>query len=192
MANFDPKKPPGGGTNDNSGVAAGDYLLVIKNLKRAHGKQSGKPYLRTCFQVIHGPAKGKTFFDSLSLDMENSGAMFRLSMLCEQVGSGSFDLDNDNEIRDAIQGKPFKARVSREVSGQYTNNGIARYLNKEVTDFDRRVIDTWLVDDAERKQFGGGGGDDGGNRDGVDGDGLPYDDAPHAGGGARRDDDIPF
>lgn len=185
MATFDPKNPPGGGsTNSNDGVAAGDYLLILKSFKRAHGKQSGKPYLRGCFQVIHGPAKGRTFFDSLSLDMGNSGAMFRLSMLCEQVASGAFDLDDDQAIKDAICRKPFKARVSREVNGQYTNNGISRYLNKEVTEFDRRIMDTWAYDDAERQQHGGGG-------DGVDGDGLPYDDAPHPAGGGYNDD-IPF
>ncbi len=188
MATFDPKNPPGGGAgNNNDGVPASDYLLIVKNFKRQEGKTSRKPYLRACFEVIHGPAKGRTFFDSLSLDMSNSGAMFRLSMLCEQVQSGAFDLDDDQAIKDAILRKPFKARVSREVNGQYVNNGIARYLNKEVSDFDRRIMETWAFDDAERQQHGGGGGY------GVDGDGLPDDDVPHsASGGGGYNDDIPF
>ncbi len=186
MATFDPKNPPAQDPSKrNDGVAAGDYLLILKRFERKYGKQSGQPYLRALFEVIHGPAKGKTFFDSLSLDTENSGAMFRLSMLCEQVQSGAFDLDDDAAIREAICRKPFKARVSREVSGQYTNNGIARYLNKEVTDFDRRLLETWAYDDAENQQHGGGGGGYG-----VDGDGLP-DDAPHPASGGYNDD-IPF
>ena len=177
MATFDPKAHQNAG--DNDGVPAGDYLLVLKSFKRNRGKQSGKPYLRGMFKVIHGPAKGKTFFDSISLDTSNSGAMFRLSMLAEQAGAGPFDLDLDDEIREAICNKPFKARVNREKSGEYTNNGIARYLGKEITDFERRVMDTWLVDFAEGQQFGGGGD--------VDSDGLPGGDAPPPG-----DDDIPF
>jgi hypothetical protein len=185
MVTFDPKNPPGGGGNNNDGVAAGDYLVIIKSFTRRSGQTSRKPYLRTCFQVIHGPAKGRTFFDSLTVDLGNSGAMFRLSMLCEQVNSGSFDLDDDQAVKDALCRKPLKVRVSREVSGQYTNNGISRYLNKEVTDFDRRVMDTWLVDEAEKGQFGGSHG--------TDADGLP-DDGPGYGGGdgGRENDDIPF
>jgi len=179
MATFDPSQHKTAPDSD-SGVPAGDYLLIIKSFSRKSGKSSGKPYLRTLFKVIHGPAKGKTFFDSLSLDLGNSGAMFRLSMLAEQCGAGAFDLDRDSEIRDALANKPFKARVSREVNGQYINNGIARYLGKEITDFERRVMDTWLVDYAENQQFGGGG-------DGVDGEGLPDGDVP-----PPSDDDIPF
>jgi hypothetical protein len=185
MATFDPSKHQKVPDSD-SGVPAGDYLLIIKSFSRKAGKDSGKPYLRTLFKVIHGPAKDRTFFDSLSLDMNNSGAMFRLSMLAEQCGSGAFDLDRDSEIRDALANKPFKARVSREVSGQYINNGIARYLGKEITDFERRVMDTWLVDYAENQQFGGGGGG-GRSGDGVDGDGLPDGNVP-----PPSDDDIPF
>lgn len=186
MATFDPKNRPQG-NNSNDGVPGGDYLLIIKNFQRRTGKASSKPYLRTCFEVIHGPAKGKTFFDSMSIDMDNGGAMARLSMLAEQVDSGAFDLDSDAEIKQALVRKPFKARVSREVNGQYVNNGISRYLNKEITDFDRRVMETWVFDDAERQQHGGGGGY------GVDGDGLPDDDAPHpASGGNGYNDDIPF
>lgn len=194
MATFDPKAHQN--NNSNDGVSAGEYLLVVKSFSRKEGKQSGKPYLRALIKVIHGPAKGKTFFDSISLDMSNSGAMFRLSMLSEQCGSGPFDLDYDDEIRDAICNKPFKARVSRKIDGQYTNNGIERYLGKEITEFERRVMDTWLVDFAERQQYGGGD---------VDADGLPGDDVPPPGdedlgygggrGGGRRggyDDDIPF
>ena len=177
MAIFDPSKHKNA---DSEGIAAGDYLLILKNFKRKTGKDSGKPYLRAVFEVIHGPAKGATFFDSISLDVNNSGAMFRLSMLSEQCGSGPFDLDSDDGIMEAIGRKPFKARVNREKSGEYINNGIQRYLGKETTEFEKRIMDTWLIDEAERSQFGG----DGGGGGGYDENGL---DAPPPG-----DDDIPF
>jgi hypothetical protein len=178
MAIFDPSKHKNSG--DSEGVPAGDYLLILKNFERKTGKNSHKPYFRGCFEVIHGPAKGGTFFDSISLDVTNSGAMFRLSMLSEQCGAGPFDLDSDRDIADALCRKPFKAAVNRERSGEYTNNGIKRYLGDKITEFEQRVMETWLIEEAERNQFGGG--DSGG---GYDENGL---DAPPPPG----DDDIPF
>lgn len=204
MATFTPGQKPANGGGDE-GVPAGDYLIILHGFTRKNSQKSGKPFLRGRFQVIHGRLKGKSFFDTISLDIDNAGSLGRLSLLSESVGQrDAFDLDSDAECRDAFCNKPFKARINREVSGQYTNNGIARYLIKETTDSDRAVIETWLLEKAEKDQFGGGG-----NRDGMDANGLPdeHGDPPppddsdnpyerRGGGrngyGGRGNDDIPF
>lgn len=191
MAKFDPKaqKEKGSG-NDNSGIPAGDYLLAMKNFQRKTSKAQ-KPYLRAKFEAIAGPAKGKGFFDSVSLDLENQGAMFRLSLLAEQCGmTEAFDLDDDGELRKALVGKPFKARVSRKVENGYTNNGIERYVvGDKISKAEREMMDTWALEEAERRNFDGDGDQ------GPDDVPPPSDDG-YGGGytssGASPDDDIPF
>lgn len=200
MPVFDPKSPPKGDPGKDDSIPAGDYLLVVKSFKRATGKQSGQPYLRARIEVIDGGLKGRSFFDSITLDMTNRASIVRLSMLTEQTEAGAFNTDDDADCRRAFCNKPFKARVSRTRDGKYINNGIERYLNREVTDRDREIMSAYVLDQAERQQFGGDGDGGGG---GMDADGLP--DAPPGtdddygfGGGGRRggtkapDDDIPF
>lgn len=183
MAKFDPKaaKEAGSGS-DNDGVPAGEYLLALKSFQRKTS-QKGKQYLRGRFVVIAGGAAGKGFFDSISLDTDNQGSMFRLSLLAEQCGTTeAFDLDDDGELRAALCGKPFKAKVNRKVENGYTNNGIERYLTK-ITDREREIMDAWVIEEGERRSFDddGGGSSQGSTM-------SPYDDsAPHA-----ADDDIPF
>lgn len=200
MAMFDPKQHQQ--QQQSEGVAAGDYLLVMKSFSRKTGKTSNKPYLRALYKVIHGPAKGSTFFDSLSIDTSNSGAMFRLSMFAEQCQSGAFDLDDNEAIKEALCNKPFKARVSRQRDGEYINNGIQRYLGNEITEYEQRVMDTWAVDYAENG--GRESRDDApppGDEDAPGGYGYGSDDRkPSSGGGGYGgyggnrgyDDDIPF
>lgn len=178
MAMFDPQKARE--QNKNQGIPAGDYLLAISSFTRKTSKK-GKAYLNARIVVIHGAAKKRSFFDNISLDTDNSGAMFRLGMLAEQAGvEQAFDLDSDEEIRANLVGRPFKARVSRKVEGEYTNNGIERYLGGDkITDGERAIMEQWLIDAAAEDEWNGGGsgGDD------------PYanDGAPPPG-----DDDIPF
>lgn len=201
MAMFDPKNRP---KPDNKDLPASDYLLVLKSFERRSAKGSNKPYLRGRFLIIHGPAKGKSFFDSISLDTDNSGAMFRLSLLSEQCGvTEPFDLDDDNILRAKLCGRPFKATVNRKISGEYVNNGIQRYITK-VSDSEREVMERWLIEKQEEDEFNGGGHRDGGNEYGMPDDGVPPPgDDDFMGGGGRRGgrgdggagggyDDIPF
>lgn len=174
MALFDPnqhKKP----ADQPQGVPPSDYLLAITYLKRNFAKTDGKPYLRAKFQVIYGPLKGQEFYDSISLDLTNQGAMFRLALLSEQCGvTQAFDLDNDDEIKERLMRRPFKARVKRSVSGQYTNNGIERYIT-DPTPQEVHAMQVWHMEDEERRASGGGSS------------GSDSRDAPPPG-----DDDIPF
>jgi hypothetical protein len=196
MAKFNPQKPPQG---DPQGVPAGDYLLAMRSLMR---KQSTKPpfadFIKCRIEVIYGPGKGRSFWTTLGIDTSNGGMMTRLAMYCEQVGlTESFDLDSDDELKAAFIGKPFKAKVSRKVQGQYTNNDVERYLNKEVTQADREIMDTWLAEEEERRAQRGDGdpGERGAQWDNapIDDNGMP--DGPGYGGyngPGGIDDDIPF
>lgn len=184
MASFDPKEQRE--KNKNEGVPAGEYLIVMRGFERKTAKQSGKDYLRCRFQVIAGPAKGKSFFDSVSLDTDNSGSMFRLSLLAEQCGqTEAFDLDLDAELRKAFIGKPFKARVKRTTENGYTNNGIERYVTgKGISDREREMMEIWAMEKQEEDDMGQGDG------------GPPLRDEDEFGGSSRSsgrpDDDIPF
>lgn len=184
MATFDPKKERE--KNKDEGIPAGDYLLVLKSFERKTARTSGKDYLRSRFQVIYGPAKGKSFFDSISLDTGNSGSMLRLSLLAEGCGrTEPFDLDSDADLRAALTGKPFKARVKRAFENGYTNNGIERYLvsEKDVSQREREIMDIWSMERQEEEDMGQGDG------------GPPISDGDFyggGGGGRAPDDDIPF
>jgi hypothetical protein len=178
MALFDPKKARD--ENKNQGIPPNDYLIAIKSFVRKTSKK-GKQYLHCRFVVVAGPAKKRSFFDNISLDLENSGAMFRLGILSEQCGvEGPFDLDDDAAIEAALVGRPFKAKVNRTTENGYVNNGIERYLTgNAVTDRDRAAMDEWVTAEAEKEEWSGSGSSE------PDPDYDPT--APPPG-----DDDIPF
>ncbi len=175
MAMFDPQKARE--ENKNRGIPAGDYLLAIKKFDRRTSKKN-KDYLHCQVIVIAGAGKGRSFFDNISLDTTNSGAMFRLGVLAEQCGvERSFDLDSDDDIKANLCGRPFKARVSLKHENGYANNGIERYITGDkVTDRDRELMEQWLVDSAAESDWNGGSESSDGGED------VP----------PPTDDDIPF
>lgn len=191
MSTFDPTKHGGGG---GGGIPAGEYILAIVWFERRTAK-SGGSYLRAKYQVCVGAKAGQTFFSNLSIDTSKEGSAGRLAVFCACVGQQeAFSLTDDKVLRRVFVGKPFKARVSVKVEGQYTNNDIERYVPK-VTDAERRMMDGWVLDQNEDKAMNGGGSDD--------------DDSPHpadtrSAGTVRspkeddsddsdvREDDIPF
>lgn len=183
MAMFDPKKARE--ENKNQGIPPNAYLLAIKSFERRMSKKD-KPYLHCRIVVIAGPAKKRSFFDNISLDLTNSGAMFRLGILAEQCGvEAAFDLENDDAIRENLVGRPFKAQVNRKTENGYVNNGIERYITGDkITDGDRAQMEAWVTEEAEREEWDGQ----------RDGDVPPPGDedfgGPGRGGGI--DDDIPF
>lgn len=179
MAMFDPKKAKE--ENANRGLPSGPYLLAVSSFDRKTSK-AGKEYLNARIVVIAGPAKKRSFFDNISLDQNNKGAMFRLSMLAEQCGvEAAFDLDDDAAIRENLVGRPFKAQVSLKHENGYTNNGIERYITGDkVTEKDREAMEQWVIDaEAEGEWSGSSRSNDGPPDD---------DDAPHP----ADSDDIPF
>lgn len=203
MPVFDPRNAPKPDTS-NIGVPAGDYLLVMRGFNRKDSAK-GNPYLRAGFEVIDGSAKGKKFWDAVSLDLSNPGTVSRLSLLFEATDAGAVELEDDKALREAICNKPFKARVNRKKEGQYINNGIERYLNSKVTEEERDFMKAWREEWEAQREMNGGGGGYGSRSD----NGLPEegDEAPprddddfmresaggRRGGGRRNsDDDIPF
>jgi hypothetical protein len=195
MAKFDPKNPPSADSSD--GVAPGDYILAMTNFIRKTAAKTGNAYLRARFVVCAGVAKGKSFYAAVSLNYTSPGIAARLSMYCEQVGMlEAFDPDDDRELRAVFVGRPFFARVSRKVDGQYVNNDIERFLNKEAQhEKVQAAMALWLKEEEARRNIedqGGGdqrdydfGGGDGGGY--VDDQGMPSDRF-----NAPIDDDIPF
>lgn len=159
MTTFDPKAERE--KNKDQGVPAGDYLIVMRGFDRKTSKKSGQDYLRARFMIIAGQAKKKTFFDSVSLDISNSGTAFRLSMLAEGCGqTESFNLEDDAELRRIFLNKPFKVRVSRKLENGYVNNGIERYLisEKDVSSRERELMDVWMMEAQEEEDMGQGDG----------------------------------
>jgi hypothetical protein len=158
MATFDPKKAREEG---NQGIPPADYLLAIKTFERKESKK-GKDYLLCKIGVIHGAAKGKTFRDIISLDVDNSGTAFRLSLLMEGVGhEEAIDLRSDEDLRKALINRPFKAKVNRKVENGYTNNGIERYLvGQAVTDGEREIMNDWVIDASATDDYDNPGGGD--------------------------------
>lgn len=195
MAMFDPKNRPAPTKDD--GVPSSDYLIVLKNFSRREAKTDGKPYLRGRYEIIAGPAKGKTFFDSIGLDVTNAGTAFRLSMFAELCGvNQAFDLDDDQVLRELLCNKPFKARVKRTVQGQYVNNGIERYFPlKDVSQREQEIMNIWAMEWEEKRQHGGGGsgGYDEGAPHAAAGDDYGGGYGGYGGGSSSGpDDDIPF
>lgn len=170
---FDPKKKYG-----SEGLPPGDYLIALVEYERKKSKERNRPYLRCKYEVCAGPAKGKFFYATVSIDTDNMGAMSRLSVFASAVGvEESFSLDDDKAFTANFVDIPFKARLTRKTENGYTNNDIERYLLDEVTAADKKAMDAWVLNADEERE------------------------ASHATGGGKRptggksdfgDDDIPF
>lgn len=175
---FDPKqnKP------EWEGLPPGEYLIALRSFERKLSKEKRTPYLRAKYQVIAGPAKGKTFFASISLDMENAGSAGRLSLFAERCGvTQAFDLDNDDDFRRLFCDVVFKARVALKKANGYTNNDIERYL--EMNDAEIKKATEWALTAADDEDAsaatgssGGGGGGNGksGKNAFLDDDDIPF------------------
>ena len=175
MPSFDPNAKR---ENTNQGIPPGDYIVAIRDFDYKESKK-GKPYLACKMQVIAGAAKGKKFRDIVSLDIENEGTAFRLSLLLQECGvTSAIELDDEKAVREAIVNQPFKVRLSRKHENGYVNNGIERYLTgNAVTDADRAAMEEWVVNLAAEDDWNSGSSSGGGR-----------DDVPHA----STTDDIPF
>jgi len=190
MTTFDPSKHQ---NSDFQALAAGTYVVAMTKYERKTS-QKGTQYLRATFKVVHGRAKGKTFFSSVGLDTSKEGTATRLGLYCRAVGvTKAFDLDNDGALEAAFLGKPFKAQVNQTQNGQYVNNDIQKYVF-ELTSDEAGAAEDWWADwqaKARDRSDPGGGGDDWNADD--------YETATNSGGRNRRaqdddfgDPDIPF
>ena len=179
MANFDPKKTADEASKNRDlsklGLPASEFLIAMKDFDLKES-QRGKPYIKAEFVVIAGPAKGKKFKDAMSLDLDNSGSMARLSMLCNEIGQEeTFDLDDESMLRKVLLGKPFKARVNRKIENGYVNNGVERLIvGDKVSAAEREIMESWIVANAEERSYDSGSGG-----------------TTHAGGGGGYDEDAP-
>lgn len=182
---FDPSANQKGGTgNQNAGSPPrGEHLIALAWFERRQAK-SGADYLRSKFVVIAGPHKDKTFFTNISLDVSKEAAVNRLSVWCKVVGCTTpFDLGKNGDIKRVFGMKPFKARINIEeksiATGVVENYEIERMIFK-LSPADEVAINDWIMDQAEKRSMGGGGG----SEDMPGDDDAPPDDGPG--------DDIPF
>ncbi len=131
----------GGGGSDANLVPPGDYVLALVAFKRKQGRNSGNDYLSCKFEVCGGRLKGQKFWDMLSCDLSKQGTVTRWELLIEGCGvSEYFELgdsnngtggEGDENVRRLFIGKPFVARVSKERSGDYTNNRLERIIPRK-------------------------------------------------------------
>jgi hypothetical protein len=187
MAIFDPSKHQ---SDDNQQpLPAGPYLVALVGFERKRSDRTGGDYLRGRFKVLHGRAKGRTFYSTIGLDVRRDGAAARLGLYCKAVGvTKPFDLDDDAAVTRALVGKPFKAQISQTQNGQYVNNDVQRYLLDGMTSEEQEAAEAWWQDWSERSLA---------RHDNGSGDWNPndYAEATQSGGGTRvrgGDDDIPF
>jgi len=128
----------GGESRERVLLHPGPYLLALVFSQRKTGKSSGKRYLNCRFEVVGGRAKGVSFFDMISLDLNLPSTAKRWEMLSDACGVeeefelGSWDEGNEREgddnIRRLFRHVPFGAEVSQERDGQYINNRISRFI----------------------------------------------------------------
>lgn len=191
MTDFDPTqhKPK---QFDDSPLPAGRYLMVLEHIERKRGKESGRPYIRGRYRIIHGPLKGRTFFSSIGIDLSQDGTAGRLSAFCAAIGLRErFNIEDDNSLRRAWLNRPFKAEISQKKNGNYVNNDIRKYAidEKDASKAEREFMASWRAEFLQKQEMEAGGfGDD----DDDFGDGDDF--GGNFSGGSRGDDDddIPF
>jgi hypothetical protein len=149
---FNPKKSAQeGGTYQ--GLPPDDYLLAIVDFERVESK-NGRPYLKTKTKVISGPAKNKTFRDRLmvprmdrngNVHADDGGIAGRFGSQLMACGwEDDIDPASDRALREALIGKPFKARVKRKVSDGWVDNEVERYLTGDkITEDEASAMADW-------------------------------------------------
>lgn len=183
-----PKLAPssGGGGGSSELLAPGEYVIALSSFSRKTSSKN-KEYLRCLFEVCGGTEKGKKFWSSLALDISKPGTATRWQILMEQcdvveefeIGShkeGNAS-EGDRNIARLFKGKPFVARIKKEVNGQYTNNDIEQLVFRKLwTEEQKDMMFDWMTERNSRGNGGGGGqspedsaGDPGGSfSDGTD------------------------
>lgn len=147
MSTFDPDAHKPQPRGDNEPLPAGTFVLAITSFERRQSKKDdGGDYLRCRYEVCAGPLKGRSFFSNVSLDTRKAGSADRLHYFCKSAGiKGPIDLSDDDALDEKFVAKPFKAIVSRERRGEFTNNDIKRYADSW-TDAERDEADGWVQD----------------------------------------------
>lgn len=170
MAKFDPSKKVGGKPAEL--VPAGRYGIALVWFARKQSK-AGSDYLSVKYEITDGPLKGKSFFSMIGMDLTQNGTQVRWSLLCEVCGvTEEFELGNSNDGTEAegdeniarlFKYKPFRADVTVERSGQYTNNSVNRIVKSENwTRQERDMMAAWETERAEARDDFGMPPDDGG------------------------------
>lgn len=109
MGKFDPNAHD---TGDHDVIPAGTYLAHLDTFERRTSEKSGNEYLAMEFIILSGPYKGRKVFDNMSLGEK---ALWRLAALCKAVDHlEEFDLDEDEEISEALSEKKFALRTKTE------------------------------------------------------------------------------
>jgi len=129
----------------------GEYLLVLSWLQ-GRTARGGKRYLRCGFDVISGPASGRSFVATMGVDLLQRGTRGRWQVWMEQCGVRDLvDLDDDSAILRAFRGRPFKARV--KVDEPTAERGAVNDLDvfvypRRYSDQDRAEIQRWREEHA--------------------------------------------
>jgi len=182
MATFDPSAnapDPNSGGSRRWLDRGGKFCVAFTTLRDRKRTRGGKEFLLFRGEVIDGQPtgqEGKKFTQRVFINEE---AWKRLGAMCLAMGlSEPFDLSSDQEVREAMLLRPFKARFKVE---SHDGNDYAKIAYSEPRDSmskgEAERCDEWLENARER---------------GLDG----WDDADDMGGGERPpppgDDDIPF
>lgn len=114
MAQFNPKDHEQ--QFDNKKPSPGAHILEFHWGKMTTSKK-GTPGLLCRADVVHGPEKGRSLFETIWLTEASFG---RLAGICASVGQvGGFDPEDEDELKNALFNKAFRAVVELNDSGYH-------------------------------------------------------------------------
>lgn len=202
---FDPNQDygNGGGGGGDLPMERGTYLLAVSYVHEIGSVGAKrKRRARVKLEALARLRKGKD--GAIALDQSCAGDQMWQSIWLSKTAWGIlkaymtamgygevWDPFDDDDVKKALVGRPFRASVEPKKNGQYTDLDIVpRYLlpHEKLTGAERKLIDEW-VQAFEERSFDPNNGGDG---DFADGDWSP--DA-YGGSGSSdgfNDDDIPF
>ena len=159
-------KPGSSGGGDTTVIPGGEYLLALVSFSRKQSKSSDSEYLRCKFEVCAGAHKGARFWSTMFLSLDKPGTVMRWNILMESCGvQEEFEVgsiregnqaEGDANIRSLFVGKPFKAQVTRERSGEYENNDLEKLIfPRNWTEHDRSLMGEWQTEYLNRADDSG-------------------------------------
>jgi hypothetical protein len=197
---FDPNKDYSGGGGSDLPMEKATYLLAISYVHEigsvgAKRKRRARVKLEALARLKRGNdgilldtgCKGDTMWQSIWLGRPAWGI---LKQYMNAMGyAEAWNPHDDDDVRTALTGRPFRASVVPKKNGRYTDlDIIPKHLfpHDKLTDAEREMADAWVTEFEERNFDPAGGSSD------EFADGEWSADSYTGDGDGFSDDDIPF
>lgn len=170
MAKFNPNENAPGTSGGKWLDTSGLFLVVFVALVERGKSRNGKPFVKLRGEVIVGEPsgnEGKKWTERIFLNEE---AWTRLGAMTRAMGlDKEFELDDDRELREALLGRPFKAKMKTTTSDRGGVFAEIAFSEPDTTDEEGLVIDRWIEEHESSgwyekihdRELGNGGREDG-------------------------------